>query len=164
MSLTGIFDGLTIASSGMSAQRERMNLIASNIANANTMESSDGGPYKRKSLNLKSTPINDFSEIFSSKLEKITTDGAHFKGSFPDLQKNEIGSGVKINSIKENNDFTTVYDPSSPYANKDGYVKKPNIKPINEMVKMIEAQRAFEANATSFNSVKAMMQKSLEII
>ena len=164
MSLTGIFDGLSIASSGMRAQRTRMNLIASNIANADTMETSEGGPYKRKSLKLKADSTRGFSEIFSTQLEKTTTSNTHFKNGFKHYQDNFIGNGVKIDSIKESDDFVTVYDPKNPYANKDGYVKKPNINPIDEMVSMIEAQRAFEANATSFNSVKAMMKKSLEII
>ena len=164
MALTGIFDGLSIASSGMRVQRARMNSIASNIANSDTMETSDGGPYKRKVVDIKSKPERAFSEIFSTKLEKTTTSGSHFSQSFSEYGREHIGEGAKISSIKEVGDYTTVYDPSNPYANEDGYVNKPNINPIDEMVKLMEAQRAFEANATSFNSIKAMMQKSLEII
>jgi len=164
MALTGIFDGLTIASSGMKAQRAKMNAIASNIANADTMETSSGGPYRKKTVSFESKPARSFSEIFSTRMEKFTTSPVHFKESFSNKLGSEVGEGVKVSSIKESDDFITVYEPDSPYANKDGYINKPNINPVEEMVRMIEAQRAFEANATSFNSVKAMMQKSLEII
>ncbi len=164
MPLTGIFDGLNIATSGMRVQRARMNTIASNIANVDSMECGDGGPYKRQDVAIKSNPARQFGEIFSTKLEKTITSDAHFNQKFSGDSQYNIGKGAKVSAIKSSDDFLTVYDPSSPYADSKGYVKKPNINKIDEMVKLIEAQRAFEANATSFNSIKAMMQKSLEII
>lgn len=164
MPLTGIFDGLSIATSGMRTQRARMNAIASNIANANTMESSDGTPYKRKDVSITSDPARQFSDIISTKLEKTITSSMHSSDTYSGEKYYDIGKGAKVKSIKSADDFITVYDPSSPYADSEGYVKKPNINPIDEMVKMMEAQRAFEANATSFNSIKAMMKKSLEIV
>ena len=87
----------------------RQDMIASNIANADTMESNDGGPYRRKSLSLKSNNARGFSEIFSTQLEKTTTSSTHFKQGFNHYQDNLIGSGVKVASIKENGDFTTIF-------------------------------------------------------
>ena len=165
MGLTGIFRGLEIASSGMSVQRTRLNTIASNLANANTVLSADGDGFKPKEVIIESEPKNDFEEIFSQKIDLFNTNRQHFPTDKKEWEKVSIGNGAKVEAIVDKQiPPKLVYDPSHPLADENGYVHYPNINPIEEMVKMIEAQRAYEANVTSFNSVKAILQKSLEII
>ncbi len=165
MALTGIFRGLEIASSGMRAQRLRLNIIASNLANVNTVLSDNGDGYKPKEIILKPKGLNDFKEIFSQKIDLYRTDRKHFPEDEKDVVKEKVGEGVEVTSIVDKDiPPKLVYDPSHPLADKNGYVRYPNINPVEEMVKMIEAQRAYEANATSFESIKAILQKSLEII
>lgn len=165
MSMSGIFSGLSVAASGMSVQRVRLNVIASNIANANSVRTEDGLPYRRKEVHIRAVSQFDFEEIISSKKELFSTNRSHLPAKGTHLEKNLLGSEVEIKAIRESDEgFKLVYDPSSPYADSAGFVARPNVNPVEEMVKMIEAQRAYEANVSSFAAIKAMLQRSLEII
>lgn len=131
-----IFDKLNIPHSGMMAQKLKIELISENIANSDTIMTLDGDVYKRK------TPI--FEEIYN-------------------FEKNSF-EGVKVKSIiKENSEGILKYEPNHPLADKNGYVKYPDINIIRELTDLINAQRAYEANLAVFNSIKSIINKSLEI-
>ncbi|WP_281951165.1 flagellar basal body rod protein FlgC [Nitrosophilus kaiyonis] len=137
-----LFKGLEIATTGMSAQKARMDIISSNLANINSTKDKDGLPYKRK--------IPVFEAIYEQESEKY---------------KNIPLAKVHIKKVIEDPaPFKLKYDPTNPLADKNGFVKLPNIDPMREMVDMISAMRTYEANITAFNTHKDMLLKSLEII
>lgn len=133
------FKSLRISSSGLSAERLRMDTISSNIANANTTRGENGEPYRRKVA------------VFQENLDQALNNG------------NKL-LGVKAVGIEEDTSpFQKVYDPTNPDADKDGYVTMPNVNILNEMADLITATRAYEANVTAMNSEKSMFLKALEI-
>ena len=138
----------TISPSGMSAQRVWMNVIAHNLANVNTTRTEEGTPYRRRNV------------IFEE---------AGSRGSFDSMLKDAIEGrgGVNLREIvqEENDDlaFHQVHDPTHPDADEDGFVSTPNINPVVEMVHLMSAARAFEANVAAFNSSRQISRKALEI-
>jgi len=139
-----IFDTFKISASGLTAEKMRMDTVASNIANATTTRTEEGGPYRRK--------IAVFRENLEKELDRISG------------QSETVSRGVKVDSIIEDpTPFRLVYDPMHPDANEEGYVEMPNVNVLNEMVDMIAATRAYEANVTVLNVSKAMFLKALEI-
>lgn len=133
------FKSLRISSSGLSAERLRMDTISSNIANANTTRGENGEPYRRKVA------------VFQENLDQALNNGNNLLG-------------VKAVGIEEDTSpFQKVYDPTHPDADKDGYVTMPNVNILNEMADLITATRAYEANVTAMNSEKSMFLKALEI-
>lgn len=144
----GYFGALDIGASALTAQRLRMDTISQNIANANTTRTENGTPYRRR--------IVVFEEKSQSK---------PFSEYLTDSSKEQFtGNGVKVAKIVEDNSpLKRVYDPGNPDADKDGYVQMPNVDTITEMVNMISATRAYEANVTSINTTKSMAMKALEI-
>ncbi|WP_409253695.1 flagellar basal body rod protein FlgC [Bacillus sp. SCS-153A] len=149
-----IFQSMNTSASALSAQRLRMDVISSNMANADTTRGKlvDGEwqPYRRKSVVLEPN-----GGQFSSFLNKAMNG----------KDSGSIGNGVKVSRIKEDEEtpFNLVYDPEHPDANQDGYVQLPNVDPLREMIDLISATRSYEANVTVFNANKSMMMKSLEI-
>lgn len=138
-----LFRNFDISASALTAERLRMDLISNNIANANTTRTKEGGPYTRK------VPV--FMEVIE---EAINSEGRLV--SRP--------AGVKVIRIKpDGNPPRLVYDPSHPDANADGYVLYPDINPVVELVNLISASRAYEANVTAFNSAKDMYRAALDI-
>lgn len=138
-----LFRAMRISSSGLSAERLRMDVIASNIANANTTRTEDGGPYKRK--------IAQFQENLKREMDNLSNN-------------NFDGNGVKaVGIVEDESPFKIVYDPSHPDANADGYVEMPNVDLLSEMTDLISATRAYEANVTAINAEKNMALKALEI-
>ncbi len=166
--MTGMFTGLNISATGLRAQRVRQNVIASNLANAETTRTSEGGPYKRQFVVLEADPTeNNQRFIFGpEKLQGVRTQGGHME--IPDEEKEiareHIGSGVKVAAIQQDeSDPRFVYDPSHPDADERGYVAMPNVNVVQEMTDMITATRAYEANTTAFNATKSMLMKALEL-
>ena len=136
---------LNISGSGLTAQKMRMDIISQNIANADVTKTESGGPYVRKQVVLRSIEGSDFR----SALDKAS-------GS--------IGKGVKVEQILEDSSPSVpVFDPTHPDADEKGYVMMPNVNTTQEMVDMLGASRAYEANVTAFNAVKSMAMKALEI-
>ncbi|SET43983.1 flagellar basal body rod protein FlgC [Paenibacillus sp. NFR01] len=138
-----------ISASALTAQRLRMDVISSNIANAETTRASvvDGKavPYRRKLVVMESAENNSFSNILNAKMNGST-------------------EGVKVQSIIEDSSpLKPVYNPSHPDADADGYVYMPNVDITKEMVDMLSASRSYEANVTMLNASKAMVSKALEI-
>lgn len=142
------FGSLDTSASGLTAQRLRLDVISQNMANASTTRTEEGGPYKRKSVVFEQVQ-NESSSSFSSILNK---------------KKQSGNNGVRVAQIVEDeSEGSLVYDPTHPDANEEGYVEMPNVNTIDEMVNMISASRSYEANVNSFNSMKAMFTKALEI-
>ncbi|MGI9951220.1 flagellar basal body rod protein FlgC [Moorellaceae bacterium AZ2] len=137
-----LLPALAISSSGLTAERLRIDLIASNLANINTTRTAGGGPYRRRVA------------VFAERLQEAVAP-----------QGNQSpGGGVRVAAIVEDSTPPRlVYDPSHPDADARGYVAFPNINVVNEMVDLITAARAYEANATVFNAAKTMSLKALEI-
>lgn len=160
----GIFTAFDISATGLSAQRYRMDVIAENVANANTTRTSDGTPYRRKVVTF-STQETEHIGSFSHVLDHVVGEGHTRRRNF---QENEdsIGYGVKISKISEDYDteMNMVYDPSHPDADENGYVTYPNVNTITEMTNLIDASRAYEANATAFQASKSIAVKGLEIM
>lgn len=146
-----IFSQLNTTASALTAQRLRMDVISSNMANVDTtrakLENGEWQPYRRK------TVVTEPKEnTFSSLLHKA--------------QNNQTDrlSGVKVTGIKEDTTpFKLVFDPEHPDANDQGYVELPNVDPLKEMVDLISSTRSYEANVTVFNASKDMLMKALEL-
>ena len=168
MGMIGMFSGLNISASGLRAQRVRQNVISSNLANAETTRTKEGGPYRRQSVILRADPIESETRFVfpPEKLKGNTTQDKHMfiPQNNMTMDPQYVGSGVEIVDIqKDGNDPKKVYNPEHPDANKEGYVEMPNINIVQEMTDMITATRAYEANVTAFNSTKAMIMKALEL-
>jgi flagellar basal-body rod protein FlgC len=143
-----LFKTLNISASGLSAERLRMDVISSNIANAGSTRSAKGGPYRRQVALL--APQNR-QESFQKTLQDS-------------LNRQAPYSGVRVAGIVEDQSpFKKVYDPKHPHASPDGYVEYPNVDVMKEMVELITASRSYEANVTVLNSTKSMFLKTLEI-
>jgi flagellar basal-body rod protein FlgC len=141
----GIFDILKISSSGLKAQRTRMEVIAGNLSNVHTTKTDEGGPYKKKEVVFMSTDVSDekgFGGVLSKKIE-----------------------GVRVDAIEESEkSFEKVFDPNHPDADQEGYVMYPNVNMMEEMTDMVAATRAYEANINVMNTTKEMLMKSLDLI
>lgn len=149
----GFFDGYDIATSGMSAQRTRINVVSANIANAKTTHTADGGPYKKQNV--------VFEELLVKQPQQKNGTNTDMSSQHNDLALK--GVGVK-NIIESQADSVMKYEPGHPDANNDGYVAYPNINPVIEMVDLIEAMRSYEANLTSFQTHKTIDSKTIEIL
>lgn len=135
-----------IIGSALTAERLRADVILQNFANANTTRTQSGEPYRRKQVVFEERPM-DFAEALAGAQEK-----------------NRRGGGVRVAQVVESQaPFVPVYDPSHPDANEEGYVMMPNVNTTEEMVDLMAASRAYEANLTAFNVIKSMALKALEI-
>ena len=143
---------LDIASTGMAAQRTRMNVAAMNIANQNTTRTEEGGPYKRRDVVLQATQVD--TPKFADAL-------AH---AMPGTQDEDQSWGVAAEEIVVSNDEPVlVYDPGHPDADETGHVAMPNVSGIKEMVNMMGAARAYEAGTTVMKTVSDMAEQALRI-
>lgn len=129
----GFFDALSASASGLTAQRLRMDTIAGNLANSNTTRTANGEAFRREMVVFESSPIGSIT-------------------------------GVRVNRIVEDQSpFRMVHEPGHPDANAQGYVAYPNVNPVTEMVDMISASRAYEANISVITTYKGIAQKALDI-
>jgi len=161
-----IFDTMNISASGLSSQRRKLNAIASNIANADTTRTDEGGPYKRKRIIMMEAPQpSRFSTLLQEQKEKLTlTNPGHIAGTEARTFAELLGSGVETQEVREEPvEPRMVYDPAHPDAREDGYVLYPDINIVTEMVDMIAASRAYEANVTTLDTSKSMFNRALEI-
>lgn len=144
MSFLSSFD---ISASGLTAERQRLDIAAENLSNTNTTRTESGGAYRRKMVVLEEVPSTSFRTKFNSLLSRTASKG-----------------GVKVTEIIEDQrDLNPVYNPSHPDANEDGYVMMPNVDPVKETIDGMSATRSYEANITAFNAMKMMAQKALDI-
>jgi len=144
----GLFDAIDISGSGLSAERLRMDVTAENLANAQSTRGADGQPYRRKEVVLQQ------ADGFETALRAA---GA---GAGPSPAR-----GVRVAQIAEDTSPNRmVYDPGHPDANAQGYVAMPNVDPVTEMVDLISASRAYEANVTAMQTAKTMFSKTLDLL
>lgn len=149
-----IFTGMNTTASALTAQRLRMDVISSNIANVDTTRAKqvngEWEPYRKKSVVL-TEDTGQFSSFLNQAMGKT--------------EKGSTGNGVRVSAIKEDNEteFKLVYDPTNIDADENGYVKQSNVDLLTEMVDLISATRSYEANVTVFNANKSMLSKALEI-
>ena len=133
--MSGVFNVFNIAGSALTAQSARLNAVASNLANADSVVGSDGKPYRAKQVVFAATPVGS-----------------------------EGGQGVRVTQVVESAaPLRLQFDPKSPFANEQGYVSMPNVNVVEEMVNMISASRAYQTNAEMMNTAKALMLKTLAI-
>jgi len=152
MSLFSVF---LISGSGMSAETQRLSAIASNIANADSVANSSGQPYRAREVVFVATPIADGSD---------SDNGVKISAGSDNAAANAGMSGVHIAGVVESQQpLKQVYDPSSPYADGNGYIQMPNVNPVDEMVNMISATRNYQANLDAFNVAKTLALKTLSI-
>ena len=137
---------LDISASGLTAERTNINIISMNLANVKTTRTEYGGPYRRKSVEIAATPVDDsFSKQMNGALDR------------------ELRGVRVMNVVQDKRPFKMVYEPGHPDADGDGMVKYPDINVVEEMASMMTAQRGYEANVTSIDTIKAMYNKALEI-
>lgn len=147
----GIFNGMNITASALNMQRLRMDVISSNMANAETTR----GKF-----------VNGEWQPYTRKIVEIQPQGAKFNSLLQKAmnQSTTPGQGVKVTRIKDDGEpYKMVFNPEHPDANEDGYVQMPNVDPLKEMVDLMSATRSYEANVTAFNATKGMLMKALEI-
>lgn len=130
------FGILDVSASALDAQRQRMDAIASNMANARSTRTDEGGPYQKREVVFSTLPVESGDDTLQ---------------------------GVQVSDVVKENSFQQVYDPSNPDADTKGFVKMPDINVIEEMVNMMTAYRAYEASVNTFNVSKTMLEKALEI-
>ena len=135
----GTYSSFDISASGIYAQRVRMDVVANNIANAETTRTPEGGPYRRQSVS--------------------------FRAVYQDAMGNRsVPAGVEIDGVQESaTEFRIVHDPGHPDADAHGYVRLPNVNVVEEMVDMVSATRAYEANVTAMNATKSMINTAIDI-
>lgn len=145
-----MFSAFNINASGLTAQRYRMDVISENVANANTTRTANGTPYRRKVVYFE-------EKGGQTAFSRVLNEASYHHGY--------SGQGVKVRGVLQDYDteMKMVYDPAHPDADENGYVTYPNVNIITEMTNMIDASRAYEANATAFNASKSMAQQGLQL-
>ncbi len=162
-----LFDVMRVIGGGLTAQRKRMEAISSNIANAETTRTQDGGPYRRKSVLIREVSVEKEvpSRSFRTSLRLATTSPAHMSGV-------EAAGGtttaekpaIEVEVLEDTSgNARIVYDPHHPDADHNGYVAYPDINPVEEMVDMMTASRAYEANIAAMTAFRNMIKKALEM-
>lgn len=139
--MTDFFDIMDVSASGMSAQRARMETIASNLANAQTTRTSDGGPYRRKDVVFQTSEPGSFKDAFAKALRGVEV--------------------AKV--IEDQTEFQQRFEPGNPDADEKGMVRYPNVEPMVEMVNLVGSTRSYEANLTVIEATKSLMLATLEI-
>ena len=151
--------------SALTAERFRTEIITQNIAGANTSRTSDGDPYRRQQVIFYEKPL-DFKQQLNMAQRRRSSDGASAgaRSSRNRALQGQHSGGVRAtNVVKSDRDFKLVYDPTHPQANEEGYVQYSNVDTTEEMVDLMAASNAYEANATVLSVVKAMINRALDM-
>ena len=144
------FNALNTSASGMSAQRIRMDVLAMNVANVETTRTPEGGPYMRRAVIFEEMRPSSFNAILANAMGQTPPSG--------------VGNGVRVREIfTDETPGPMVYDPGHPDANEEGYVLRPNVNMVMEMVNMISASRSYEANVTAWGVTQTMIQRTFEL-
>lgn len=164
--MSNMFASLKISGSGLSVFRRKMNIAAENLANAETTRTKDGGPYKKKVLKIAAKGVEHaFSrQLNAAAVKLLRTDRDHAPGKPVSLSNDvKVQHAQGEEYVDPDQKFRIVYEPDHPDADEEGFVKMPNIDPLLEMVDMMTAARAYEANITAIKTIKDITRKSLEI-
>jgi len=160
-----LYRSIDVAASGLTAQRMKMDAVSSNIANISVTRVEGGGPYLRRQVVMSTEPRQTFARTLKrASLRLEESDQGHILqtrtlGKRTEAIPRVMGEESQVPNLKKN----TVYDPTHPDADKDGYVTYPDVNIVEEMVDLMVASRAFDANVTVVNAAKGMITKSLEI-
>lgn len=159
-----MFTAFNISASGMTAQQLRTDVIAQNIANADTTRTEEGKPYVRKAVVFNERNVTAAMRNMNSAVYGYTT-GLPFSDVLARANGGLVADGVKVTKIYEDTstDMILAYDPSHPDADENGYVTYPNVNVVQEMTDLIDAARSYEANISAFNASKDMATKGLSI-
>lgn len=156
MSLSNVFK---ISSQGMTAQRERLEAAASNLANANSTRSVDGGVYRRRDVVFRSNELEEDTQSDGPQMRY-----ASWEGEWELAGRTDGPEGVSTTTVRARPDeVIKQYQPDHPDADADGYVTMPDVDPLEETVNMLSAARSFESNATVFSTAKEMVRTSLRL-
>ncbi len=163
--MSNFLNSFDISGYGLSAQRVRVNTISSNIANAQTTRTDEGGPYRRKEVVFKAIDFNDY---YNKALGK-STQSAKFEdpldeGDFGKIVNPAIMSVVVDKISRDDREPKLKFDPSHPDADANGYVAYPNINPVIEMADLVEATRSYQANVAAFESAKNMANSAISLL
>ncbi len=164
--MSELFSSLKISGAGLSVNRRKMNITAENIANAETTKTAAGGPYRKKQIVITG---HDKAVDFNTELQRHTVQLERTHSDHLDARKYYQGRGVEITlpeseeAVDPRGKVKMVYDPSHPDANEDGWVEMPDINILIEMVNMMTAARAFEANTSALEASKNIFSASLDI-
>jgi len=164
--MSDLFSSLKISGAGLSVNRRKLNVTAENIANAETTRTKEGGPYRRKQVQVTGVdkPLDFNSELQKHRINLSRTSIRHFNESSPRMSGGlDITLPQSHEAVDPADEFKMVYDPSHPDANADGWVEMPDINIIVEMVNMMTAQRAYEANATTLEATKNIYGAAMDI-
>ncbi len=148
-----LFTSFSISAKGLRAERTRLNVASMNLANAHVTRTIDGGPYRAKSVVFHSVPVKEGAESVSYKSEGFE---AQLEKALETVEVAEI--------VDDKTPFMEVYDPNHPDADENGMVKLPNVNVMEEMVDIMSAQRAYEANVSALDSAKNMAMKAIDLI
>ena len=144
----GILSSLAVSVSGMTAQRYRVNTISENIANAETTRTPEGGPYRRRIVTFAA----------------VSNDRTFEEELLAQNRSQDTSTQVKVVGVSQDPSAPILkYDPGHPDANEEGYVEMPNVNVMEEMANLMMATRSYEANVTTFNATKGMVQSALDI-
>ena len=160
-----LLSSLRISSSGLAAQRKRMEAHSSNIANAQTTRTAEGGPYRRKEVVFKAI---DFNQEFNKALENISQSAKYEdplnEGDFGKKVNPAIMSVVVDKISRDDREPNMKYDPAHPDADANGYVAYPNVNPVIEMADLVEATRSYQANVAAFESSKNIANSAISLL
>jgi flagellar basal-body rod protein FlgC len=164
--MAGILNAIETSSQGLSIQRARMNTVARNIANAETTRTEEGGPYRRRRVQVQEQAVKGgFRNMIKRAGARLAkTNDRHLPAHGERLRSNvELASVDHEETIDAASHYKLVHDPSHPDADSEGYVKMPDIEIVTEMVDMMAATRAYEANTVAISAAKKMAEDALEI-
>jgi flagellar basal-body rod protein FlgC len=153
------FDAISIAASGLTAERTRMDVTSENLANADTTQGANGQPYQEQEVQLQQVGGGtSFSQALSGAMGAAQAASGIGSSTVP-------AGGVEVTGIvNSTTPDQEVYDPGNPSANNQGYVKMPNVSPVNEMVDMIDESRSYESDVTAMTTAKDMYEKTLGLL
>jgi flagellar basal-body rod protein FlgC len=154
------FDAIGIAASGLTAERVRMDVTSENLANADTTQGANGQPYQRQEVVLQQVG-GGFSAALSGAIGNAGTTGT---GSGIATSGPAAGGVQVAGIVGDPTPDQLVYDPGNPAANAQGYVKMPNVNPVNEMVDMIDESRSYQSDVTAMTTAKTMYEKTLDLL
>lgn len=145
-----LYGSINISSQGLSVQRQRMEVISSNLANISTTQTAEGGAYRRRQLVAQAIPKSDFEENLHNMMNNDMDEMVH---------------GVRTTEIRlDPSPLIQKYEPDHPHANAQGYVAYPNVNPSLEMVDMVSTSKSYEANLAAVRSAKEMIANTLELL
>jgi flagellar basal-body rod protein FlgC len=162
MDFFSIFD---VTGGGLAAQRSRINVVAGNLANAETTRTQEGGPYRRRNVIFRAqSPAPEFSALLTAGPQPVRVDPQSGHIPFSSSEEQEQVLSVHVDAIQESDrEPKKIYDPQHPDADAGGYVSYPDINPMEEMTDLLSAVRSYEANLTTFNATKNLVHRLLDI-